>query len=251
MKKTLLTNLKFIALGLVLAMGASYAHASWGGLTNSYSGPSASFPNNNASTPVYVNSTDQVKAGSLSIGEWFIALANAQIDGTTFFTGGLRGGAPGTTVGTVRFGGPNVEVPTHVAVSGGVANTNYTVQSNPLANPTDGAVCADETGTLVLCDPAVWTTETGALEPMGSVLISFRPNQVGDAVTIRNNATGQIYTVNNTTVPTVVSLGSYTITAMNWMCLDTGTPIPFSDNATAFGLSEDSPSFIITFNSCQ
>ncbi len=249
MKKTLLTNLTFIIFGVIVAIGASYAHASWGGLTNSYSGPSASFPNNNAATPVYVNSTDQVKAGSLSIGEWFIALANAQVDGTTFFTGGLRGGAAGTTIGTVRFGGPNVEVPTHVAISGGLANTNYTVQSNPLANPTDNAVCADETGTLVLCEPAVWEQEV-LTASTGTVRFSLGQNQSGSYVTIQSNNDGQIYTMNDTS-PIIVPFGSYVITQTNLMCSDTGTPVDFSGTATSFALNENTTSFIITFNSCQ
>ena len=152
MKKNLLTNLKYIAFGLVLATLASYAHASWGTLANTYTGPTGSFPSNTTPFPLNVGVVDQIKVGGLSLGGPFIAAANAQIDGSAIFHGAIRGGIPANAGSdqTVSFGGNGAGA--HVALTGGLSNTNYRVQSVQLSNVSNGAICANEIGVLVLCD---------------------------------------------------------------------------------------------------
>ncbi|HEY0980365.1 MAG TPA: hypothetical protein VGE18_03080 [Candidatus Paceibacterota bacterium] len=256
MKKTLLTNLKYIAFGIVLATLASYAHASWGTPSNSYTGPSASFPNNNAPTVITSGSADQIKEGSLSLGGWFMAMADAQIDGQSFFTGALRGGNPTEQRGTVEFGADGAMA--HVAISGGVANTVYTVQSAQLANPINAGVCADESGTLVLCDSTV-TVIPPPPPPVATVETVVRlyvngSMQVGTNVVIRNSDNANMYTIElplgtNMGMSDVyqVDPGSYNITSSDISCLPGWSPVPLPGGATDFYLNPGD-AYIIELN---
>ncbi len=251
MKKTILTNLKFMSLGLMLALFASYAHATWGGLNGLYSGPSASFPGSNTAFPINVGTLDQVKDGGLSLGGPFIAAANAQIDGSAIFHGVIRGGLPGdpTSSQTVSFGGNGAGV--HLAVNGGLGNTNYRVQSVQLSNTANGAICANEIGVLVLCDvdstaPYIPPDPTSPPAPRpvpatGQVRISINPDsQNGTSVNIYNTETRVGYTI---TMPSgqrtgyssyfTVPAGVYKVNGWDLVCNDYGdpremTPIPIT-----------------------
>lgn len=236
MKKTLLTNLTYIAFGLVLATLASYAHASWGTLGNSYTAPTGSFPTNNTLFPITVGTSDQIKEGGLSLGGPFIAAANAQIDGSAIFHGALRGGSPIDTASfqTVSFGASGAA--THVAITGGMANTKYKIYNVPLANASDGAVCANETGTLVLCDvdstaPFIPKDPTSPTPPplvtTGTVdmYIDAGQQQHGSTVSIYNTRTGENYTIDMNPGETTgyataitVPVGTYGISGYDIYC---------------------------------
>lgn len=264
MKKTLLINLKYIAFGLVLATLASYAHASWGTLGAPYTGPTGSFPNNNTAFPLNVGTGDQIKVGGLSLGGPFIAAANAQIDGSAIFHGAIRGGIPASAGSdqTVSFGGNGAG--THIALTGGLSNTNYRVQSTPLSNTNNGAICANEIGVLVLCDvnstaPYVPPDPTSPPAPSpvqatAQVAMYIAPHQQGSMVYFVNTRTGANYSISmpggqttGTSAPITVPTGSYDISGWDVVCNDSNDPRYVN---SSMGYLGEGDYFTITFN-CQ
>lgn len=166
LKKTLLTNLKYIAFGVVIAVSMSYAYAAWGTPAGTYADPSGTPPASNTDTPLNVSSIDQVKSigsciagncGGLSITGAFLASKNAEFDGSLFIHGiagaGTNGVFPASS--TVRFGGVDsvgISHPTSVTASGMLA-TSAKFQSNTLVN-SDGTktLCSDVDGNVTFCD---------------------------------------------------------------------------------------------------
>ncbi len=155
MKKNLLTNLKFIAFGIVVAYAMNYVSAS------AWINPPANPPINNTDQPVNVSATDQVKGdpasgtgGGLSV-LGFVAGQNAQFEKGVFVGGIIRGDSPfaPTTSSTVRFGGATGLGTTrtvNLAMNGSL-DTKVSVSASNLANVSSKEVCADANGNLVFC----------------------------------------------------------------------------------------------------
>jgi hypothetical protein len=151
MKKTLLTNLKFIAFGLVVAAGISVAAA------GTWNGPTATAPANNVDVPIHVG-PDQRKTtgnctsfncGGLSVGA-FSVFQNAEFDDQVYFNGMIRGGAPipATTDSKVTFGDGGHLVN---GVTTGDLNATGALQSQAISNTQSTPVCAASDGTIYLC----------------------------------------------------------------------------------------------------
>jgi hypothetical protein len=161
MKKYLLINLKIIAIGVILAIGTSYAFARpWtcpkGGTATPC--PLASATANNVATPVTVSSTDEIKTGDLSV-LGFTATGAASFGSKVFFPGIIHGGTLGTNgkvtakgTTTVAFGDLGHLVGTK---ANGTLATGDTITVTALANAatdiTNAQACANENGVLVLC----------------------------------------------------------------------------------------------------
>lgn len=152
--KSFITSLKFIALGVVVAIGASYVDA------QTWNNAPTPAPTNNTSLPVDVSTTDQVKDGDLSVNA-FIANQNAQFDQTIYLEGSVHGGtaAQVSSDSTVRFGGTDPINATitrivNLVITKGLKTTN-TIQSDKLAGASVGNLCVTSAGVLVRCtDPA-------------------------------------------------------------------------------------------------
>lgn len=144
--KKIFQNIKYVIIGTVLAVGLSYiAHAA------TFTAPTGIPPANNTATPLNVGTTDQIKQGGLSVAT-FIANANAELDGNTFF-GGVLHADPTNSTATISFGGmdpKSVERKVALAITGGFGNTG-SIASTPLSNTTMSTVCADANGDVILC----------------------------------------------------------------------------------------------------
>lgn len=164
MKKTLLTNLKYIAFGVVMAVGISYAYAAWGTPSGTYTDPTGAPTSNNADTPLNVGPLDQIKSGGsciagncggLSLGGSFIASQNAEFDGQVFLHGIVGADSNGVfpASSTVQFGGLDSKGymhSTNITMSGGLAAA--TLKSAALVNSAGtSALCADASGNVVFC----------------------------------------------------------------------------------------------------
>ena len=155
MKHMIFKNLSILALGIVLAVGAQYAHATLG----SPSMPSNFSAGNNTLLPINVGFTSQSKGtgdlGGLSVKE-FLVLMSAQMQKSVFFEGVVRGHqvTPGAT-STVRFGLTQFDV--DAVITGGVATRLQMQSTGPDSNlvhsgPELRKVCAEAgTGILILC----------------------------------------------------------------------------------------------------
>jgi hypothetical protein len=159
MKKTLLTNLKFIAFGLVIALSIN-AYAAW-------TAPTGSAPANNVDVPLHVG-PDQIKidapaspnnSGGLSVGS-FIANQNAEFDQQVFFNGMIRGGNGSTADSQVSFGDSSHVVNANVK---GDTSAKGLLTNNSLSNTQATTLCAATDGTISLCGAAVAQKETYAV----------------------------------------------------------------------------------------
>ena len=144
MKKNILNNIKIIAFGIFLAIGASYVYA------GTYTPPSGVAPANNTDIPITVGSQDQDKRAGLSV-ETFNARGNGWLKGQTFIQGNIRGGLPTDVDSQVVFGDSSHDVT--VEVKSNVDAEGY-LQSASLADHPEASadVCADSNGKLILCD---------------------------------------------------------------------------------------------------
>lgn len=161
MKKTLLTNLKFIAIGLMIAVSASYAYAAWGGpLTDTFTNNTSTPPAGNTDSPLHTSAADQVKpigsctagnCGGLALGGTFLASRSAEFDGTTFLKGIVGGGSDGSFPASSMLYFGFSGNPTPITVSGALT-TNSSLKSTLLAN-SDGTktLCSDENGVVGFC----------------------------------------------------------------------------------------------------
>lgn len=161
MKKTLLTNLKFIVIGLVIAISASYAYAAWGGpLTNTFQNNTSAPSAGNTETPLNTGAGDQVKpigscapnnCGGLALGGTFLASKSAEFDGTTFLSGIVGGGSDGSFPASSMLYFGFSGNPTPITVSGALSTTS-SLKSTLLANA-DGTktLCSDENGVVGFC----------------------------------------------------------------------------------------------------
>ena len=144
--KKLFQNIKFIVLGSVIAIALSYvANAA------TFAVPSGAAPANNTSLPLNVSTADQVKQGGLAV-TTFLANANAELDGNTYF-GGVIHTDPTSTNATINFGGTDpkgIIRKVALAITGGFSNTG-SITSTPLANTKMTTVCSDANGKVILC----------------------------------------------------------------------------------------------------
>ncbi len=138
MKKTILTNLKYLAFALVLAF-ATAALAQW-------STPGAAAPSANIAAPVHVGPY-QTKDSGLSV-NGFAAWQNSAFNQHLTLEGIVRGGVPSDTTSTVVFGAAST--PTNILVSGNVATNSY-MQSQSVANTSSKTLCADAMGIIFTC----------------------------------------------------------------------------------------------------
>ncbi len=246
LKKTIINNLKYIAVGMVVAISISYAYAAWGTPAGTYTDPTGTPPANNIDMPLNVGATDQVKSigscvagncGGLSLNGAFLASENAQFNQQVFFNGVLGGGtAPLASASAVRFGGTDSAGYTQgasIVTSGGV-NATVSMQGSTLANA-DGTktLCADSGGHIVFCNivdlcsniPGTQTTvpagdlqnKDGTCSPAPKEFLAFvygaqynNPNIIGNVG--GSAGTGNIqYTVPGTVdvVPYVDQMGLY------------------------------------------
>ena len=147
MKKELFTNLKLIIIGLVLAVGASYAFAD-------YKEPAGDPPGNNTERLVSVGTQSDVKTGSLTVGT-FAAAGAAQFNKSVFFDKYVIGipSADGKT-STVVFGGDigQGKKIVNLSVRGDLKATGDLYADNLKATP-DTKLCATGTGEIVFCLP--------------------------------------------------------------------------------------------------
>ncbi len=139
MKKTLITNLKYLAFALVVAFGTS-ALADW-------ANPGAAAPSGNIAAPLHVGPY-QIKDGGLSV-NGFAAYNNSAFSQHITLDGIVRGGVPTDTTSTVTFGNPAVA--TTMLVSGNIASNSY-IQSLSVANTANNTLCADAVGAIYTCN---------------------------------------------------------------------------------------------------
>lgn len=144
-KKQLFYNLLYVISGIIFAVGLSYVHAAT--FTNG-----ANPPANNTATPLNVGINDQIKTGGLAV-DSFVANANAELDGSTYFGGALEPD-PGNANAMINFGGTDpagVVRAVNMAITGGFSNTG-SITSSLLANNSMSPVCADANGDVILCN---------------------------------------------------------------------------------------------------
>ncbi len=153
-----------LLLGIGVMVTASYALA-----TGVWHPAPGKAPANNSDTLVDTGTANQVKQGDLSVGAnttgVFSAYENASFAGPVTLNGMVRGGTPNTTNSAVLIGGTDpVSSVLHTvatAITGGIATTS-TVQTDTLKQSNAAApVCADTTGTLVICNSVASTTNGG------------------------------------------------------------------------------------------
>jgi hypothetical protein len=194
MKKTLLTNLKFIAFGIVFAISLSYVHAIyyWNSGDGVYSNPAGTPPASNTATPFNVSILDQVKprgscapynCGGLILNGGFLAGLDAQLDGTTFLNS-IVGGGNGTMSpnSTIRFGGTDIHNAVQSAsltMSGGLTTPSL-LKSGVLANAAGNRpICSDQNGYVVLCDAPAAVCSNVSGGPYTTVPADYQANPDG------------------------------------------------------------------------
>ncbi len=160
MKKTLLTNLKYIAFGLVFAFGVS-AVAQW-------AAPSSDPYAGNKAIPVHVGPA-QIKSGGLSVQD-FLVSQNSSFEQALSLRGVVRGGTPADTNSTVAIGSAASGVVGNIAVSGNILANSY-IQNQRVANDSNKTLCADANGVINLCVPDMCRNIAGNQEtvPLGHV----------------------------------------------------------------------------------
>lgn len=150
--KTFFSNLKFVVVGIIIAIGLSYASAA------SYTEPTGTPPANNTDTPLNIGTTSQVKVsgdctsnncGGLSVGA-FSAMQNAEFDGQTFFNGVWN-------AITQVSGGTKISLGNTVAIHGGLDVTK-TMQSDKIKSSSGAGICANTNGVLILCSATDFCT---------------------------------------------------------------------------------------------
>lgn len=146
--KTFIQSIKFIVLGVAVAVGASYIHA------QSWTPAPGTPPGSNTIFPVNVSSDDQVKDGGLSVNA-FVANQNAQFDQVIYLQGAMHGGTASTIDSTILFGGTDpitssINRVVNIVATGGLKATNN-IQSDTLTELYVGDLCANSLGELVRC----------------------------------------------------------------------------------------------------
>jgi hypothetical protein len=185
MKKTLLTNLKFIAFGIALAISISYAYAAyWNGSDTIYSDPTTTPSAGNLDTPINVSALDQIKIGGLSLKKSFWALKAAQFTGQTFLSGVLGAGTNGSfpNSSTVRFGGIDLSgnkqiVP--ITMSGGLGVSQALAAASLVNSAGTSTICSDQNGKVVLCDAPATVCPNVAGGPYTTVPPGYQQNPDG------------------------------------------------------------------------
>lgn len=156
MKKNLLTNLKYIIFGLVLAFGITAFAGTW-------ANPTTAAPGNNAAVPIHTGPT-QIKSstsctagncGGLSVGTFSVA-KNAEFDQDVYFKGIIRGGTPADTNSTVKFGDDSHVVS---AAINGNASVVGALKSSGVANSGNAALCGGVDGAIKVCGAATTVKE--------------------------------------------------------------------------------------------
>lgn len=209
MKKTLLTNLKYIALGLVLAVGISYVSA------GVWKAAPANPPANNTDYPVNVSTEDQIKAGGLQVNQ-FTAATNAQFEQMFQVNGILRGDDPKQTPpsqSTVKFGGTDLLGVNRVVdlLMKGSLESKGSIAIQTLSNPSMQEVCSDKDGNLTLCPPSNAVCTVSEINPESQALLSalyYSPvpfAQTTIFVRASSGCTGQLFAY----TPTGATVGPY------------------------------------------
>jgi hypothetical protein len=150
----LLSNIKYLVLGLAAVGALSLVHAD-------FPLPAASAPGANIDAPVHTGPS-QVKNGGLSVNT-FLANDNAQFEQQTFLNGTVFGGTPGLATSTVAIG--DGTAPANIVVNGDVAAHAF-IQSTSVANANSSNLCATSTGTIVTC--TVGATNTPSITQVGN-----------------------------------------------------------------------------------
>ncbi len=139
MKKTILTNIKLIAFGIVFAIGASYAYGA-------FSLPTGGAPGANIAIPLHTGMS-QNRAGALSTGT-FVSESTAAFDQNIFVEEQtIYGGTLGDTVSTIQFG----DTDTVYVQSNGSIKVKDFIRAQDLATGAIHPVCADNQGNIVFC----------------------------------------------------------------------------------------------------
>jgi hypothetical protein len=195
MKQTLLHNLKFILIGIVIAAGISFVYA------DGWTLPSSAAPAGNVDVPLHTGPT-QAKAGGLGVGTFAVA-QNALFDQNTYLNGSIEGGTPSTlsSQAQVNIGGLDAGGTTHtipVTVAGDVSATG--VMTNPAVATQDSQnnLCADKTGKIILCTTSSPAVTGGSQLSINQVAV----NQNGSTI---NELQAQITPIVSTQVQVVVS----------------------------------------------
>ncbi len=185
-KKHLFYNIAYVIGGITVAVGLSYVVHAAGTLPTP--------PDGNTPAPLNVGILDQIKTGGLAV-DAFVANANAEMDGNTYFDGVLHSADAN---GTINFGDSTKNSAVSLAINGWFTDNNGTMKSAPLANNTMNPICADETGTIVLCTGSAATitttpTKQGAIKNFLAILTSnksaqFFSNTVVNGKTVTNFA---------------------------------------------------------------
>lgn len=173
MKTSLLTNLKYIMLGLVLAAGLSLVHAD-------FPAPTTTPPGGNIDVPLHTG-PDQVKDGGLSVNT-FQALQNAQFKQQTFLNGTVFGGGP-TDTHTLPVVIGDAGAPANIAVDGNLSAVSF-IKSGSVANVTSSNLCATAQGVIVTCTQSI-TANPPTLTQIGPTQytsVSIAEFQVGPSV---------------------------------------------------------------------
>lgn len=150
MKKTLLQNIKIITFAIVLALGVSYA------MGRDWVNQPAGSPPSNYTAPIDTGSLDQIKTGDLTVNQ-FEAMQDSVFALGAYLQGVVRGGKLGDTgPTTLQFGDASRVVDSRFS---GTVTVGGDMTTTALANNsvTPLHICADTTGTLVLCNPPAAT----------------------------------------------------------------------------------------------
>ena len=144
MKQSVFNNIKLIAIALVIAVGINYAFAD-----SVWFGPTDTPPGDNVSAPINAGAIDQVKVEGLSV-NGFIAKQDAKFKDEVFVADSIQGGSPvdTDTISTVYVG--DATKPVRITANGKLGADGY-IRSTPLANNERKEICADSSGTLVIC----------------------------------------------------------------------------------------------------
>jgi hypothetical protein len=172
MKQQILSNLKYLAFGLVLAVAVGSIHAQ-----------TTTPPGGNIDAPLHTGPS-QIKDGGLSVNA-FAAYQDASFNQQVFFNGAVFGGQPGAGSSTVSIGDANA--PANIAADG-AENTSGTITSASVANQSNHTLCADTSGTIIICGNA-------APAPTPTSYISLQPN---------DDAAGDLGLVAELTTPVTV-----------------------------------------------
>ncbi len=168
MKTEIFHTIRLLVLGLVVAIGLSYAAA----FASEWVPAPATPPAENTQRPINTLGASQVKDGGLSVYA-FLANLSAQFDSQLYLQGTVRGFGGKFGGETVRFGGTNASGVHIVSLAlTGNLDVKNNARSALLANTEYKKVCADESGTLFLCDT---TTQP---------VIDVCPNISGDQATV-------------------------------------------------------------------